>query len=73
MKAIPNPEYDELRNYLCVGYQQMGPSLIMALVNKNAIATPEQVAESWKAFDEHMKNYDPYKNINAGPIQLTIK
>ncbi len=70
MKAIPNPEYEACRKHLCVGYQNCGVDLVIAIVDATAKATPEEVDASWKRFDEIQKNYDAYKRINTGPVPL---
>ena len=44
--AMRNPAYDECRKYLVVGYQQIGVDSIIAIVQQDSGATPEQIQES---------------------------
>jgi len=71
-KAIPNPEYKALRNYLVVGYQYHGDT-ISAFVDQTAKATKEEIDESWRLFEERRLAYDPYKVINTGPLPIQFK
>jgi len=69
-QAIRNPAYDDLKNHLVVGYQQLGVDSIIAVVQENSGATPEQIKQSWEEFEKRRLDYDPYKCINTGPTPL---
>lgn len=69
-KAIINPEWEAATKCLVVGYQQLGLDMIIAIVDKDAKATPEEVEASWKAFEEKRKSYNAYKQINVGPAPI---
>lgn len=71
-KAIPNPDYEACRNFLVVGYQQLGDTII-AITNQTAKATKEEIDESWRLFEERRLSYDPYKVINTGPLPIKFK
>jgi len=71
-EAIPNPEYENLRNYLVVGYQYHGDT-ISAFVDQTTKATKEEIDESWRLFEERRLAYDPYKVINTGPLPIRFK
>lgn len=69
-QAIRNPAYEEAKKFLVVGYQQLGFDLLIAIVQENSGATPEQIKQSWEEFEKRRLEYDPYRCVNTGPAPL---